>query len=288
MKNWKKALAFLLTLICVLSLTGCSLLLNVGINYDKKGKGALTVAVGMDEELYSAAQSMSEEEDLSEYKEFEYNGAKYYGSREVVEFSSFEELNAAMTTAQDVDDTDEAIFESFAADKHGLRAVPNRSYFEDEQYAEMKEMGVIFDMPFTITTEAEILSCNGTISGDRHTATWDMNSLPEEMVLETKVDFPYWIIIVAAILAILVILFVILKKKKAEAAAAAAVPEVTAEENAEPAVQAAKEAASETVSEAVNEAWEPSGEAVTENAEAAAREVPEVKEIPEEPGKKEE
>lgn len=204
MKLMKKSLLFCIVLLISTLFTGCKLIINADIQYDEKGKGALSLITGMDEELWKAAQENGGAVDLSEFEKIKIDGETYYGKRVKTEFEDFDDLNSKMTSAP-MGET-YALFTEFKADKHGLVARPNPAYFGQDEFGQLKGMGVVIAMPLTITTSGKITESNGTIADNKHMVSWDMTSLPAEITLQTKTDIGRIFLIIGIVIAVIAVI----------------------------------------------------------------------------------
>lgn len=202
----KRIIAMIMAGVLAMLCTGCKMVIDVNTSYDKHGRGTVCMVVGVDKELYDtltseefqSESSGSEDSDISDFVEIQLGEETIYGEKEEFKFNSFDELNKMMIAPSE--DGSNALFDSFTASKKGITAKPNANYLNSEEFSGINEAQIPIDMKFSVTTEAEIISCNGVLSADKHTATWNMSDFPEEIVMETKVGFPLWIILLIAVI----------------------------------------------------------------------------------------
>ena len=187
MKKSKLFKAVLTSFLCIMCLSGCvGHIFDLSINMDETG--TYTRAMGFTQEGLDIISSMDESgESAYEYTTtFEYNGVKYYGEEETVNFSDLDELNVILNEGDTESTVDKGIFnvvknedntftmtmevtdETGNTDRFKEELNSEGEFNEEELSALLEEMALVINVKFPQTVTQTMGTSDGiTIDTDK-------------------------------------------------------------------------------------------------------------------------
>lgn len=215
----KRLIALLLTVVMALACTGCSILLDVNTSINKNGSGSITLALGVDTELYGVL-SQSDGSYSDEMKPMTIGGQEAFGTSVSISFDSYDELNALMTGDIEMDGYHlDTLFTEFKASRKGVDATINDELYADS-FSELQTYGISFRPTYSFTFEQKIKEANGVISDDGHTVVYTAFDTGEIEIRLKQSPLPYILIAVGLIVVAAVVLLLVKGKKSKKPAPA--------------------------------------------------------------------
>lgn len=227
----KKVLSITIALLCVLTLSACTMVLDVATKIKSDESATVKISVLVDKELYDSIKEMGESFgdesnafDDDNMKPMKYDGADYYGTTVSQDFSNLDKLEAALTGKEDLGKTfsnlgadvkakDEPMYKSLSISKKELKGVINSKAFEASD--ETGSYGITFKRVVSFTFPTKIIDTNGKISEDGKTVSWEIDD--SDLEIYAKAASTPWGLIIGvciAVLALIIILVLFIRKKK--------------------------------------------------------------------------
>lgn len=223
----KRLFCLFLAVFCLLMLSGCSMILDVNTSIKRNGSGTITYLTGVDKELYENLTEL-DNSIADEMEELSYNGKTIYGVVLSADFSSTEKLEHLLT---DVDALNAALpglgaevplFDSVSVSPKAVSGKVNDIFFTVAG-SEALDYGVEIIGCLSFTFAGPVKSANGIISEDRHTVTWDMNSMDKVLYAEAGGSFPLGLAVtVSAVLILAAVILLLCKNRRRKKQVAAA------------------------------------------------------------------
>lgn len=214
----KRLFCLIFSLLCLLSLSACSAILDIRTDIHKNGSGTVSFMTGADRELYESLTEM-DSSFSTELKELPYNGETVFGTVLSVDFASPEELIHLLTNADAMNeafpglDSDTPLFDSVTVSPKGISGKVNLAFFP-KAGGDAVEYGVEITGQLSFTFPGTIKNANGIISEDGRTVSWDISNLEETIFAEVRGSFSIGLAIILFAAAAAVVLLILFRKRK--------------------------------------------------------------------------